>query len=155
MRGRRIPKCHRRAGFGALYDHFLLWASTLLLLAAFVWSFKGEGARDGLKEQHRRAPSGAALTDLVPLLQQFEDAIDGFERSFVGNNALLHEQVQYALAQHQAGLAFGVRAHRSFPFWFKGQGYLWAKLPCYKVDRDFCGTVGLRVSLRSSDVKTT
>jgi hypothetical protein len=59
----------------------------------FVCSFKGEGACDGLKERHRRAPIGAGLTDLVALLQQFDDAIDGFDRPFLRNDALLHEQV--------------------------------------------------------------
>jgi hypothetical protein len=50
--------------------------------------------------------------------------------------------VQDALAQHQAGLAFGVRAHRSFPF-VQDLSYLCSRPPCYKVDHDFCGTVVL------------
>jgi hypothetical protein len=64
------------------------------------------------KERHRRAPSRAALTDLVALLLQFEDAIDGFERPSLGNDALLYEQV----VSHNIKLAWPSGSGHIVPF---------------------------------------
>ena len=59
----------------------------------------GEGLCDRFKELYRRAPGGAAPADLV-LPGQLDDAINGFERILVGDDALFHQKVQDALAQH-------------------------------------------------------
>jgi hypothetical protein len=55
-----------------------------------------------------RFPASSALP------HQLGNAIDGFERFLLRDDAFLHEKVQDALAQHQADLAVGIRGwHRA------------------------------------------
>jgi hypothetical protein len=81
-----------------------------------VCSFNGEGMCDRFYKLQRRTAGRSPLIVLVTFPHQFDDAIDGFEHLFVRDDALLHEQMQDALAKHQADLAVAIKRCHCFLF---------------------------------------